>query len=245
MRLQACLNGAKTPRDHPGVPVSPQALARDAAACRRAGAESLHIHPRDERGKETLAAADVRATLEAVRAAAPGMPVGISTGGWIPPGGAARLAPMRGWTVLPDFVSVNVHEPEAEAIVALMQARGIGVEAGLASMAAAERFVTTRMPRYSLRVLIEIGDNPAEQAEREAVAILGLLERSGVQLPVLAHGEGASVWPMVEFAARRGLATRVGLEDGHALPGGALAVNNAALVAAAARILAAEKAGGP
>ncbi len=131
MRLQACLNGARTPRDHPGVPMTPQALARDAAACRRAGAESLHVHPRDAAGRETLAAADVARALEAIRAAVPDMPVGISTGAWIAPGGSARLAPMRAWTVLPDFVSVNVHEPEAEAIVALMQARGIAIEAGL------------------------------------------------------------------------------------------------------------------
>ena len=42
---------------------------------------------------------------------------------------------------------------------------------------------------------------------------------------------------MVEMAAAQGLATRVGLEDGQDLPGGALAASNAALVAAAARIL--------
>ena len=39
------------------------------------------------------------------------------------------------------------------------------------------------------------------------------------------------------MAAECGYATRVGFEDGHDLPGGALAANNAALVAAAARIL--------
>ena len=59
-----------------------------------------------------------------------------------------------------------------------------------------------------------------------------------MRLPILLHGEGAGVWPMVEMAAREGLATRVGLEDGHELPGGAVAASNAALVAAAARILA-------
>lgn len=238
MRLQACLNGARTPRDHPGVPVTPEALARDAAACRRAGADSLHLHPRDAAGRETLAAADVAAALAAVRAAVPGMPVGISTGAWIPPGGTARLAPMRGWTALPDFVSVNVHEPEAEAIVALMQARGIGVEAGLASAAAAARFVSGRMPRYSLRVLVEMPHPDPEAAAVEARAILALLARTGVRLPVLLHGEGGTVWPMVEMAARHGFAARVGFEDGHDLPGGALAASNAALVAAAARILA-------
>lgn len=238
MRLQACLNGALTPRDHPGVPITPDALARDAAACRRVGAESLHVHPRDERGRESLAGSDVAAALRAVRAAVPGMPVGISTGAWIAPTGTARLAPMRGWTALPDFVSVNVHEPDAEAIVALMQARGVGVEAGIWTTAAARSFVESRMPRYSLRVLVEITAGEPATAATEAETILGILERAGVTLPVLLHGEGGSVWPMVRMAARRGLATRVGFEDGREMPEGALAASNAALVAAAARILA-------
>lgn len=239
MRLQACLNGGLTARDHPGVPLTPEALARDASACRRVGAESLHIHPRDAKGRESLAAADVSAALAAVRAAAPGMPVGIGTGtgARMAPGGNARLAPMRGWTALPDFVSIDVHEPEAEAIVALMQARGIGVEAGLSTPAAARRFVDTRMPRYSLRVLVEVAADDAADAAAEAEAILAVLERAGIALPVLVHGAGGGVWPMVRMAARRGLATRVGFEDGRTLPGGALAASNAALVAAAARIL--------
>ena len=42
---------------------------------------------------------------------------------------------------------------------------------------------------------------------------------------------------MVAMAAARGLATRVGLEDGRELPGGAVAAGNAALVAEAARML--------
>lgn len=240
MRLQACLNGGLTARDHPGVPLTPEALARDAAACCRAGAESLHLHPRDGQGRETLAAAPVAAALRAVRAAVPGTPVGISTGAWIAPGGPARLAAMRGWTVLPDFVSVNLHEPEAEAIVALMQARGIGVEAGIWTAAAARRFVASRMPRYSMRVLVEMTAEEPATAAAGAEAILGILGQAGLALPVLLHGEGASVWPMVRMAARRGLATRVGLEDGRELPEGAVAASNAALVAAAARILAEE-----
>ncbi len=238
MRLQACLNGAKTRRHHPAVPLTAAALARDAAAVRRAGAESLHIHPRDAQGRESLAAADVAAALTAVREAAPGMPVGISTGGWIAPGGPARLAPMRTWKVLPDYVSVNIHEPEAESIVALMQARGIGVEAGIWTRAAAARFVASRTPRHSLRILVEMTAEDPEAAAAEAEAVLRMLDDAGIAVPILLHGEGGSVWPMVRMAAERGLATRVGLEDGHALPGGAVAANNAALVAEAARILA-------
>jgi uncharacterized protein (DUF849 family) len=143
---------------------------------------------------------------------------------------------MRAWSVLPDYVSVNIHEPEADAIIALMQARGIAVEAGLWTRAAASRFVATRLPRYSLRVLVEMTSEDPAVAATEAEAILAILRDAGITVPVLLHGQGGSVWPMVQMAVARGLATRVGLEDGYDLPGGALAASNAALVAAAARI---------
>lgn len=237
MRLQACLNGGRSRRDHPAVPLTPQALARDAAATVRAGAECLHLHPRDAQGRESLAPADVAAALAAVRTAVPGIAVGISTGAWIAPGGRARLAPMRAWKVLPDYVSVNLHEPEADAIIALMQARGVGIEAGIWNRASATRFVSGRLPRYSLRALVEMTTVQAGVAAEEAAAILDILANGGVRLPVLLHGEGPTVWPMIEMAAARGLATRAGLEDGTDLPGGVVAANNAALVAAAARIL--------
>jgi len=47
------------------------------------------------------------------------------------------------------------------------------------------------------------------------------------------HGMDATVWPLVDEAFRRGFSTRVGLEDGAALPDGSMAASNAALVAAA------------
>jgi len=238
MRLQACLNGGRPASFHPALPLTPAALARDAAAARRAGAESLHFHPRDAMGRESLAPGDVAAALTAVREAVPGMPAGISTGAWIAPKGPGRLAAMRAWTVLPDFVSVNLHEPDADDVVALMRARGVAVEAGVWTRVAARRFVATRLPRYSLRVLVEMTTGGPDAARREAAAVLDILGEAGVRVPALLHGEGASVWAMVAMAGERGLATRVGFEDGRELPGGAIAAGNAALVAAAARMLA-------
>ena len=237
MRLQACLNGGRPRSFHPAVPLTPAALARDAVAVRRAGAECLHFHPRDAAGRESLAPADVAAALDAVRQAVPGMPVGISTGAWIAPTGIGRLAVMRAWTVLPDYVSVNLHEADADDVVALMRARGIAVESGVWTQVAARRFAATRLPRYSLRVLVEMTSQNPQEATREAAAILDILDAAGLRTPVLLHGQGESVWPMVEMAAERGLATRVGFEDGRELPGGAIAAGNAALVAEAARVL--------
>ena len=81
MIVQACLNGAREPDYHPKIPLTPEAMAADAIACVTAGAAELHIHPRGEDLKESLAAADT--TVAAVRAACPGTLVGVSTGAWM------------------------------------------------------------------------------------------------------------------------------------------------------------------
>jgi len=233
--LQACLNGGRSRRDHPAIPLTPAALGRDAAAVRAAGADTLHIHPRTAGGRESLHRDAIAAALEAVREAAPGMPVGVSTGAWIDTGGPARLPALRAWRVLPDFVSVNLTEADAEQVVGLMHARGIGVETGLGSVADAERLVAGRMPRYSLRVLVEVEGAP-DRARAEALRILDVLDAARMRKPVLLHGRDRCAWEMVALAAERGLASRVGFEDMLTLPSGALAAGNAALVAAAVRI---------
>ncbi|MEM8742992.1 MAG: 3-keto-5-aminohexanoate cleavage protein, partial [Pseudomonadota bacterium] len=111
--LQACLNGAHDPAAVPGVPVTPAALAAAASAAVTAGAAELHIHPRGPDGAESLAPGDVAAALDAVRAALPGLPVGIGTGAWIAPAGRARHASMAAWTTRPDYASVNLGEADA------------------------------------------------------------------------------------------------------------------------------------
>jgi uncharacterized protein (DUF849 family) len=234
--LQACLNGNRRSGAAPGLPVTPDELARDALAVRVAGADEMHIHPRGTDGAESLAPGDIARALEAVRAAVPGMPVGVSTGDWIAPGGRARQALLGAWEVRPDYVSVNLAEPDADEVIALMLARGIGVEAGLASQADARRFLGLPEAGRALRVLIEMEANPA-RAAADAAATLALLG-DGPALPVLLHGEGPSLWPMVGMAARLGLDTRVGLEDGLFLPDGRPAPDNAAMVRAARDVLA-------
>jgi len=55
MWLQACLNGSRTATEHPAVPLTPAALAADARRVLEAGASALHLHPRDQAGRESLA----------------------------------------------------------------------------------------------------------------------------------------------------------------------------------------------
>ena len=242
--LQACLNGARAASEHPRVPSTPVELARDAAEACAAGAAELHLHPRGADGAETLEPDAVAACLDAVRAAVPGTPVGVGTGAWIAPGGRARLAHVVRWRTLPDYASVNLGEPDAVDAMDALRGLGVGVEAGLWNRADAERFVA--MPRADgcLRALVEMTDDDPDRAAIECGAVLATLGSAGIDLPVLLHGEGGSVWAMVREAARRGLSTRVGLEDGLHLPDGTVAPDNAALVAAAVATLRGGASGG-
>ena len=54
---------------------------------------------------------------------------------------------------------------------------------------------------------------------------------------IVLHGEGTSCWPALNDAGRRGLATRIGLEDTLTMPDGSSAADNAALVRAAQELL--------
>ena len=231
--LQACLNGGRARGFHPALPITPEALARDAAAVAAAGAQALHVHPRDAAGEESLADGAIAAAVAAIRARAPGMPVGVSTGAWIAPGGRARHAAIAGWRTRPDYVSINLIEEDAPDVIALVLEREIGVEAGLWSARDAERFVVLPDARRCLRVLIEINEQSAAAGEAAALAIIAVLDRAGIGLPRLLHGLDATMWPMFRLARRLGLETRIGLEDGAYLPSGERAADNAALIAAA------------
>ncbi|MDJ0686664.1 MAG: 3-keto-5-aminohexanoate cleavage protein [Alphaproteobacteria bacterium] len=63
-------NGArKTKADHPALPITPDELARTAAACAEAGAAMIHLHVRDEKDGHSLDVARYRAAIAAIEAA--------------------------------------------------------------------------------------------------------------------------------------------------------------------------------
>lgn len=231
MIVQACINGAR-PRDfHPKLPLTTQDMASDAAACVAAGAAELHIHPRNADGRESLAAVDE--TVLAVRQACPGTLIGVSTGAWIENDVARTRAAIAGWRELPDYASVNLSEADAPGVMELLRQRGVGIEAGLATIADAERFVALADHNRVLRILIEIDIQDLSAALDEAHGIAAVLERAEVRRPILLHGADATVWPFVELAQQKRWSTRVGLEDGKTLADGTVAKDNADIVAAA------------
>ena len=244
MIVQACINGARPPGFHPALPLTADAMARDGAACIAAGAAELHLHSRGPDGRESLDAATMDATMAAVRQTCPGTLIGVSTGAWIEGDGRRTLAAISGWRELPDYASVNLEEPGAAEVMHLLRQRGVGIEAGLASVADAERLVSLDRSSHALRILIEVAEQEANQARAVADGIHTVLRRAEVRRPLLLHGIDATMWDFVALAARRRWSTRIGLEDGSRLADGATASGNAALVAAAARVFADTLAGG-
>ena len=230
MAVKACLNGGRTREEHAAVPQTAAELALDAVVCRRAGSFAVHVHPRDASGAETLGARACDAAVAAIRAASPGLPVGLSTAEAIDPDPFARAAAVARWRVPPDFVSVNVSEVGWAGIIRAALHGGMGVEAGLSSRTAANELARSPFAHRVLRALIEVD---AGVAEARAVAEL---VPSG--LAQLWHGYEARTWEVVAAGAAAGHDVRIGLEDVTVLPDGRTATGNAELVASAIDLIA-------
>lgn len=234
--VQACLNGARTPDQHPALPVTPERLAADAVAAHRAGARAVHLHPKTQYGVDSLEPDVVAAAVAAVRHAAPGLPLGVTTGFWALPDEHARLATVDAWRLLPDFASVNWHEPGAEALARLLLSKGVGIEAGIFHADAAAAWASSELAEHCLRVMIEL---PADGDTATADELMTAVQKAGSPAAVLLHGYDASCWPLLRHAKSRGLQTRIGMEDTLLMPDGSQAPDNAALITAALGLLAA------
>jgi uncharacterized protein (DUF849 family) len=229
MPVKAALNGDRSSGDHEALPVSAEELARDALAVRRAGAFAVHVHPRDRRGRQSLAAADCDSVVAAIRRDSPGIAVGLSTAEEIDPDPFARATAVRSWRTPPDFVSVNVSEEGWEGIVRAAIAAGIEVEAGVANTRDAHEFVAGPFVHRVLRVLIEV-EGDADEA-REVSTLLPS------EVPQLWHGFGLATWDVIAAGAAAGHDVRIGLEDVLVLPDGSEAASNAQLVATAVGLI--------
>jgi uncharacterized protein (DUF849 family) len=232
--LKACINGARTPDQHPNLPVTPDQLAAAAVAAHQAGAQAVHMHPKTADGKDSLEPAAVDAAVAAVRAAAPGLPLGVTTGFWALPDPEARRRAVEGWTILPDFASLNWHEPGSPELAELLLGKGLGVEVGLFHAEAAASWAESDIAKHCMRVMIEL---QADEGVAVADDMLARVQAAGSPAPVLLHGLDESCWPLLEYAGVRGVQARIGMEDTLRLPDGTTAPDNAALVSAAVGLL--------
>jgi uncharacterized protein (DUF849 family) len=236
--LQAVLNGSRPEDAHPALPIVPRHLARDARAVAEQGVSSVHIHPRDPDGMETLDPAYVGDAVAAIRAEVPGMEIGVPTGRWIQPDPERRVEAVLAWGHLgigkPDVCSVNVHERGWERVCSAAESVGIGVELGVWTSGDAVTLRQKGIPPMTTRVLAESTVTDPDTAVAESVRILRALGK--LPVPVLLHGEEGGAWPVLEYAVRTKQDTRIGFEDVLQRPDGWLATGNDDLVRAAQAI---------
>jgi beta-keto acid cleavage enzyme len=181
---KACLNGAREPGEHPALPLTPAQLAADGAAAVAAGAQALHIHPRDAAGRETL---DVDDAVRAMQAACPGVPVGV----WIEPDLAARVAAVRALHA-PAMASVNLSEAGHVEVMAALEQAGVGIEAGTWHVSDVAALRASGFAGRLVRVLIEPGEEDPAAALANAQAIDAALDAAGIAAPRVFHGFGSA-----------------------------------------------------
>jgi uncharacterized protein (DUF849 family) len=214
--LQCCPNGARPTDAYPAVPVSPRHLARDARAVSALGVLSVHVHPRDMDGRESLDPGTVGAVTSAIRKAAPRTEIGVTTARWVEPDPGTRIEIIGQWGRLPtqarpDVASVNVHERGWQRVCAALNEVGIGVELGVWTSGDAVQLKQAGLPPGTVRVVAEVTVTEPDVAVVEAERILTAL--GPTPAPILLHGEEAGAWPVLEYAQRINLDTRIGFED--------------------------------
>jgi uncharacterized protein (DUF849 family) len=192
------------------------------------------MHPKSADGVDSLLPAEVDAAVAAVRHAAPGLPLGVTTGFWALPDASQRLRAVESWSVLPDFASLNWHEPGSPELAKVLLSRGLGVEVGIFHAEAAQSWAASDVAQHCMRVMIELG---ADGDVATADELLAMVAVAASPAPILLHGLDESCWPLLEHAGVRGVQTRIGMEDTLSLPDGSIASGNAALVAAAVELL--------
>ena len=212
--VQCAMNGSYTRDDHPAVPVTLEQIVADAVACQRAGAASVHVHPRrPSDGAETLAADVHDAVVTAIRAAAPGLEISCSTQEDIDLGGAPdRIAAVGAWTSPPDAVSLNLSEDGSIELGSALRATGIGIEAGIFTLADADALLAAPWAHDVHRVLVEV---IFEHDDEAAVALARAIDERVAVLgrPRLWHGDARASWAVVDAGLALGRDVRVGLED--------------------------------
>ena len=237
-------NGAYKQRaDHPQVPLTSQDMARTAKACLDAGASMLHLHIRDAQGRHSLDVAGYRDALAAVRTAVgDAMVLQVTSEAAKVYEAPAQIAMVR--ELRPEALSVGLREVDQAAIG----------EAGLAEFfgwLARER-VMTQVILYDTADLLRWQDLRQRGVVPEApwflLFVLGRYTAGQTSNPtdlvpfVHAH-TGSEPWSVCAFgstehacvsaAAALGGHVRVGFENNLYLKTGALAPDNAALVAQA------------
>lgn len=239
-RLMVAPNGAWLGKaDHPALPLSVAEIVACAQACHGAGADAVHAHVRDARGRHRLDAGLYRELLAEMASVLPHMAVQITTeaaGRYAP---ASQRALIR--ALCPAMVSIAYREimAEPEMVPGLLDfcaEAGVAVQfilydaadiAGLGRLAGPD-------PVQVLHVLGRRQGPPATPAM--LAARLAAQRRAGLQADWAACAFGPAETDCLIAAHAAGGKLRVGFENSLTMQDGTRAPDNAARVAEVARL---------
>jgi len=242
--------GRRTTADHPALPTTPAALARCAARAAEAGAAMIHLHVRDARGRHVLDPAASAEADAAVRAAVgPEMVIqqtSESLGRYSPAEQRAAVMATRSEAVslaLRELVPDATEEAAFGDLIAALLARDCVPQIILydAQDLSRLRGLLARgvLPVADVPVLVALGRYDGGTGARPRM-LLPLLEAG---LSAFGHWTVCAFGPQetrtVVAGALMGGHVRVGFENNLHLPDGSIAADNADLVAATAKALAA------
>ena len=244
--ITAALTGAEVTRaQHPGLPITPDEIARAAQECALAGASIVHVHARNPDGSPTQDKAVYRQIIDAVRARCDVI-VQVSTGGAVGMTPQERLAPV---TLAPEMATLSMgsvnfggdvfmnHPADMEVFALAMREHGVKPELEIfdsGMLSTANRWLTKGLLEGPAHFDLVLGIPGGMAATAEALMYLRTQLPSGSSWT--AAGIGAAQLPMGALAIVLGGHVRVGFEDNLYYRKGELASSNAQLVARMARL---------
>ena len=256
-------NGARrTKADHPALPMTPEELARDAQACRQAGAAAIHMHVRGADGGHVLDAGLYGEATRAVQAATGGdMAVQITTEAVGVYTADQQMAVVR--DAVPRAVSMALKElvPDDASKAAAgdffrwMKEAGVSPQFILYEAGEVDRFFRLKedgvIPFARPFLLFVLGRYTTDQQSEpgDLTPFLDALGERDVPWAMCAFGRHELA--CAEAAVAAGGHVRVGFENNLHMADGSLAGSNADLVAATAesvrrlgcRVMSAQEAG--
>jgi uncharacterized protein (DUF849 family) len=211
--IQIALNGARPKSENKFLPHSLDEIVKEVSSVYGMGFDVFHIHCYDKNGQESLDPGDVKNLVQSIKKISPGIQIGISSGDWIEPDYEKRIHLIKNWTILPDFISVNMIEEHSSEISRLLISKGIYVEVGLNETKAAELFVENKIIHGCIRILIEPEDTELPLAIKTVNEIEGVLEYGKIGIKKLLHGYNTTAWDLFHESLKRGYDCRIGMED--------------------------------
>ena len=242
----AAVGAELTPEQTPHLPITPEQLGETAALCRAAGAAMIHVHCRDDAGRNTSDVARFGAALAAIRARSD-LLVQFTTGGAIGMTVAERTAPL---VLEPDMATLtcgtvnfgdDVFEnsfPIMRGIIAELRRFDVTPELEIfdaGHLSNAKRLVAEGLLHFPAHVDFVLGVPGALDASVRNLTYLVDSLPPGCTWSVA--GVGRDQLPLATVAIAMGGHVRVGLEDNIYYRRGQLARNDE-LVARVARVAA-------